>query len=330
MPGLGQPEMMLLAGAAVVLVAGVCAVAFAWSGLQGVLAALWRLSVIAVGALAAWVLFDRVAVSDRLAARRALDQRFAELTRQAVAPGSPLACLDGFIGETIESACEKSVFASAETVAAAIAYTSARLSLFADGVEFANRVDPSYESTLAPTRMALESDRFGFVAQVLALRDSCTAQQCDQLAALRDPSRVQANLKERTFDAHVGRYAEEWAARAARPNVPVADDAPPSGAGPTLASSPSATGTAPPVATPLSSRYDFPSAASIPPVSIMTSEPGTPSSAVPPSASPAAATPVPRRRPQQAKSPLTHAPANRAQPESAPPVPPPAAAQSSR
>jgi hypothetical protein len=48
---------------------------------------------------------------------------------QALNAGSILGCLDRNIGETVEGACEKTLFAGPETVAAATAYLAARLSL---------------------------------------------------------------------------------------------------------------------------------------------------------------------------------------------------------
>jgi hypothetical protein len=85
----------------------------------------------------------------------------------------------------------------------------------------------------------------------------------------------------------------------------------PQSSGPTVAGVPPAPA-APTVGMPLSSRYDFPSAASIPPVSIMNAEPPLPpgasnaNAAAPPADAPAATAaaapapkvPVPPRRPQ--------------------------------
>jgi hypothetical protein len=44
--------------------------------------------------------------SNASAERRALEQRSAELAVRALAPGSPLACLDALAGENVEIACD--------------------------------------------------------------------------------------------------------------------------------------------------------------------------------------------------------------------------------
>src|SRR5665213_2275868 len=81
------------------------------------------LAIVSVGAMA---ILDRMAEADRFAERRALTQRDAELTAQALVPGSSLSCLDGGAGEAVENACEKMVFASPQNTAAAVAFMAAR------------------------------------------------------------------------------------------------------------------------------------------------------------------------------------------------------------
>ena len=92
------------------------------------------------------------------------------------------------------------------------------------------------------------------------------------MALLRDPHRVAANLTDHTFEIYVGRYVGTWMS----PRAP----APAVAAAPAPAQQPAATASAaadkPPAVTPATSsvNVEFPSAASIPPVSIMTNEPG--------------------------------------------------------
>lgn len=220
--------------------------------------------VVAVAAVGSW--FNLASTSERAAERRALDQRLSDLNARAFAPGSALACLDAGGGDAIETACEKAVFASPQSVAAAVSYVSARLALLADATDFAHRTGSNYESALATLRLAIESDRYGLVAHVLSVRDSCTPLLCDSYVLLHDPDRVQANLRERLFDHYVERYAPEWAHAPA--GNPLAEGTP----------GPATTAAVPPAgATGVPSKIDFPSAASIPPVSIMTTEPGMPS-----------------------------------------------------
>jgi hypothetical protein len=216
---------------------------------------------------------DRSIERDRLDERRALDKRMIELTSQTFATGTILGCFDTNIGEAVEASCEKAVFASPESAAAAVAFVSARLSLFADGLDFANRRDPSYEAALEGLRHSIEADRYGLVAQVFATRDGCTFSKCDSFAMLRDANKVRVNLSDRTFDGLVARHSASWPQR-----------------------SRSAVATAAPAPTPASTiplgvtgvtGINFPSAASIPPVSIMSNEAqGTSQAAAAPAAGP--------------------------------------------
>jgi hypothetical protein len=248
-------------GATVALFVVLLVVAFSRFGGSGTLV---RLCAVVVAAVLAGALLERMSAHDRLAERRALDGRMADLAGRAMAPGSPLHCLDALAGQTVEGACEKVLFAAPETVAAAVSYVAAGLALLADGVDFANRSDATYEKSLAGLRQAIETDRFGIVAHVLATRDKCTAEQCDAFALLHDASHVQQNLKDETFENYVAHNADAWPARV-RSGGPMAQDG-------TANNSEIASAHAKPV----SPQYDFPSAASIPPVSIMSAEPGTP------------------------------------------------------
>src|ERR1700731_2457897 len=120
-------RLWIAAGSAAVLVA-ICAVAF--SGLRTNAA---RAGVVALGALVGvamtWALLGSPVAQDHGADRRALELRAQELTTRTLAPGSALACLDAVAGENVDGACEKALFASAATVAAASSYAAARLGL---------------------------------------------------------------------------------------------------------------------------------------------------------------------------------------------------------
>jgi hypothetical protein len=256
------PAWALGAAAALFIVVAVLALT---RGGVSVAGAILRVAVIVAGFAAVWLLLDQGAQRERSAERRALDQRATELAARVIAPGSALGCLDALAGEAVETACEKQVFASADAVAAAVSYVSARLSLLADAVAYAHRGGERYDSQLATMRLALETDRFGLVAHVLSVRDSCTPLLCDSYALFKDADRVQANLREGVFDRYVERYTAEWAAH---PQPGVAAAAP--GNSYTTASAPAA----PSPAAPVPSKYDFPSASSIPAISIMTAEPG--------------------------------------------------------
>lgn len=281
--------------------------------LNGLLKLAIAFAVIAGGAFAVMAVVNTMtqeSKNDRNAAdRRALVQRSAELTNAAVAPGSTLSCLDAGAGEAVESACEAKVFADPQRAANAVAYTAARLSLLADAAK-----DPAVLDGFAATRRAIELDRYGFAAHVLATRDGCTAEQCAAFALLRDTTVLKANLKAQAYDQYVSRYASSWNKEPEK-QVPVA-------AAPPLPGVPVASASEAPAPTgvPVSSKYDFPSAASIPPVSIMNSEPPLPKGAAVPVAPQSKAetkaetkpddeaVPVPPKRPQTAATPGPTAP----------------------
>lgn len=317
------------AAAALLLVVGVLAVRRFGGGMPTVAG----IAALVLGAIAIFIFVDQGRLHDRLAERRALDDRAAALSARALA-NAPLACLDGLAGDMVESACERALFAHPETVAAAASYVAARLNLLADAVAFARTSDPTYADVLARWRPTLEADRFGIVAQVLEARENCNAVRCLALVLLREPDRVRANLKEQTFQGYVARHAADWAAAPSSP--PVADmalSAPVASAAPVPAAAVSAptpaSGSAPALAgtaRPLSPQYDFPSAASIPPVSIMSAEPptgATPPSAAPPAAAPSAAAPAPAQAQPRRPPPRSAQRAPQAPPrQTAPPGPP--------
>jgi hypothetical protein len=166
----------------------------------------------------------------------------------AVAAGqSALACLDGLAGERVESVCEKALFATADSTAAAVSYTAAQISRLP---AVAAQAGPE----LGQLRRVLERDRYGLVAQVLAVREGCTPEACDAFRYLVNTSQISANMTGRAFETVVGRYADAWG------DAPQMASAAPS-------STPMAPVAAPSVAKP--SSIDFPSSASIPQVDIM-------------------------------------------------------------
>jgi len=261
-PDVGHLRFWVASGAAALLVL-VCALALDWTRSRIIA----RFAVIglgaAFGAILAWAFLAGAAVRDLSVERRNLEMRAAQLVAQVLAPGSPLACLDATAGENVEAACEKALFAAPATVAAASSYTAARLTLLSD-IAAHVKAGGNLVSVLPSLRRALEADRFGFVAHTLAMRYSCTSGRCEALALLRDPERVRANLSSQTFDRYLDRYLPLWG----QPETPVADAAPSSTA--TLAASQPPAGQAQKKSV---IDADFPSAASIPAVSIMNPEP---------------------------------------------------------
>lgn len=258
-------------GALLLLLIAVCVLALRRSGSPGSVASLFGIPALIIIAWAAWSHADQSILSQRTAQRQALDARAAQLTASATAPGSALACLDAIAGEMVEGTCGRALFVGPESVAAAATYVEARLRLLADGLDYARRSDGGYQAMLAPLRRALETDRFGFVAHVLATRDGCTPEQCAAFALLRDASAVKANLQAHTYDNNIGRYSPAWAVSAQfNPAAPVATN----------------------------KTINFPSASSIPPVSIMSSEPRRDAAAGAEPAAPRAPAPaIPPRAP---------------------------------
>jgi hypothetical protein len=182
-------------------------------------------------------------------------------TASATSALPALACLDGLAGESVENACEKALFASPDSVAAAVSYTAAQVTrLAAAGTATAGK---PMSPELSALRRTVERDRYGLVAQVLMTREGCTtASPCPFFQSLTNSAQISSNMNERLYEGFVGRYASSWGTAAAAP------DAAPAAGVPSAALPP---GTAPPPGKPVSG--DFPSAASIPPINIMTPEP---------------------------------------------------------
>jgi hypothetical protein len=263
-----------------------------------------------VGATLVWAMLHRPPTRDHDADRRALQMRAAELATRALESGSPLACLDGLAGDAVETACEKALFASPATVATATSYAAARLALVSDMAAYVKAGGTDIDATLLPLRRSLEADRFGFLAHALAVRDGCTSENCKALDVLHDTNQVRINLSSGTLDRYLDHYLTAWAQP---PEAATADATP--------------TATAQPGAPPPRKmvNIDFPTADSIPPISIMNPEPvgkGAPAAAAAADPNPPPAAAPPGRKPRkQAASPPPQAP------QAAAPIVPPVAAQ---
>jgi hypothetical protein len=242
--------------------------------------------------------------------------------RPASSAGSALpalACVDDLAGDTVLSACEKALFGSAESVAAAVSYAASqleRLTSYGD-VASANR---NMTADLVALRRAVERDRYGLIAHVLVENYRCTPADCPAFRLMSNRRQVMANMEANAFDGVVARYAALWntaapalATTAAGPATAVVGQtqATPMGAA-------SGTTLAPGLGTPLGSTLltgrptnaEFPTAASTPPVSIMNPEPsaGPPRAAPPAGAAPAAAVAPPAaKKPPSPKPPRTSA-----------------------
>jgi hypothetical protein len=201
-------------------------------------------------------------------------RRFSPGERQLAAGTTPsfqptsaalpaLSCIDDLAGDVVLAACEKALFGSAESAAAALSYAASqitRLTAFGD-VAAANL---SMTPDLQLLRRSVEHDRYGLMAQVLVTRDHCSPSDCAAFQALTNHQQIATNMDERVYEGLIARYAPSWnlSPGAAAP-VAMLSSSMPTGK-PTTA--------------------EFPSASSTPPVSIMTPEPA---------AAPAAAAPRP-------------------------------------
>ena len=280
--------------------------------------------IVATGVLAAAGLlaYDRI-LAEQATERRALIARNAELTNQALAPGSALACLETEAGSSIAKACEVGVFATPQALSAAVAFVGERLKL----IEAAQALTAGQRDFFAAERRAIERDRFGIAAHVLAQTYGCTVEKCAVFALLNDTRTLKADLAAQPFATLVARYEGVWD-KPVDERVPVA----------TLPGAPAEVKaqTVPPVAEavakaeppanashPLDKKWTLPSSDSIPAVSIMTSEPTLPKGEAPPAPKPAEQkaaeqrpehpAPLPPRRPQV----QTAQPAQAAQPAEA-------------
>jgi hypothetical protein len=214
-------------------------------------------ALIIIAVFTGWWALDRLPHRDLSAEQHAFETRVFELATRALMPGSPLACLDAIAGDVVKDACEKAIFASPQTTAAAVSYIAAELSLLASASDRVRSTALSLRA--AQLRHAIEADHFGIAAHVLAVSRGCTPDRCSALALLHDESRVRANLAERPFDTLIKRYAASWSASERSRE---AIDPPRA-----------VTATAPGAPSKSANTLYFPSSASIPPVNIMTAEP---------------------------------------------------------
>jgi hypothetical protein len=239
------------------------------------------LGVAAIVAVTVGLALDRLNARDLAAEARAIEARAFELKVRAATSGSPLACLEATTDRMLQDACEKAVFATAESTAAAVSYVAAQLSVLSAGGKHARDGSLSHSTEMATLRRAIELDRFGIVAHVLAMRTSCRPDACDLFPLLDDSSRISANLAEQPFEGHVKSHMAEWS-NATRGSPVVNFSAAPT--------SPTSVVVRP------ASKLFFPSASSIPSINIMASEPATPAASQKPHETTASADAAPRPR----------------------------------
>ncbi|MGH6752060.1 MAG: hypothetical protein ACREDP_07830, partial [Bradyrhizobium sp.] len=169
-----------------------------------------------------------------------------------------LSCIDDLAGEAVLAACEKTLFGSADSAAAAVAYAASQITRLTGYGDLAatDKADRAGTTELQALRRAVERDRYGLMAYVLMARDHCTPASCAAFGVLADKRQVVSNMDERLYENLITRYAPSW-------------NAPPQAA----AAAGLVAALPPSMPTGKPTNADFPSAASTPPVNIMTPEP---------------------------------------------------------
>jgi hypothetical protein len=176
----------------------------------------------------------------------------ARPVQTATAPLPQLSCIDELAGDAVLAACEKVLFGSAESVAAAVAYAASQITLLTSLGDVAT-ANKGAGSDLLALRRAVERDRYGLMAYVLMVRDRCTPAACRAFRSLTETRQIAANMEERTYESLVMRYAAAWNAPQAATGM--------------IAALPPSLPTGKPT------NAEFPTSASTPAVSIMTPEP---------------------------------------------------------
>src|SRR5215813_3673399 len=140
---------------------------------------------------------------------------------QAMAPTPALSCIDDLAGETVLTACEKTLFGSADSTAAAVSYAASqitRLTALGDVATVNRNLTPEVESL----RRAVERDRYGLMAYVLVARDHCSPQGCPAFRSLGNSRQIMSNMDDRVYEGLVLRYSGSWGAQPAIAAAPSA------------------------------------------------------------------------------------------------------------
>lgn len=216
----------------------------------------------------------------------------------ATAPLPQLSCIDELAGDAVLAACEKALFGSAESVAAAVAYAASQITLLTSLGDVAT-ANKGAGSDLLALRRAVERDRYGLMAYVLTARDRCTPSACRAFRSLNETRQIAANMEERVYESLIMRYAASWNA----PQVATG----------MIAALPPSLPTGKPT------NAEFPTSASTPPVNIMTPEP--PLGAAPKPSSATAAAPASPAAPRPAAATPPASPPAQAAAKKPPPAP---------
>jgi hypothetical protein len=208
----------------------------------------------------------------------------ARPVQTATAPLPQLSCIDELAGDAVLAACEKALFGSAESVAAAVAYAASQITLLTSLGDVAT-ANKGAGSDLLALRRAVERDRYGLMAYVLTVRDRCTPSSCRAFRSLTETRQIAANMEDRVYESLIMRHASAW-------------NAPQAATGMIAALPPS-------VPTGKPTNAEFPTSASTPPVNIMTPEPPLGAAPKPPPSNAAAPASPAAPRPAAATPPAS-------------------------
>ena len=222
----------------------------------------------------------------------------ARAVQTATAPLPQLSCIDELAGDAVLAACEKALFGSAESVAAAVTYAASQITLLTSLGDVAT-ANKGAGSDLLALRRAVERDRYGLMAYVLMVRDRCTPAACRAFRSLTETRQIAANMEERAYESLIMRYAASWSSPQAATGM--------------IAALPPSRPTGKPT------NAEFPTSASTPAVSIMTPEP--PLGAAPKPSSATAAAPASPAAPRAAAATPPASPPAQAAAKKPPPAP---------
>src|SRR3954470_22987860 len=127
-----------------------------------------------------------------------------------------LSCIDDLAGDAVLNACEKVLFGSADSAAAAVTYAAAQISRLTALGDLAT-AEKNTSSELQALRRAVERDRYGLMAYALMARDHCTPTACPAFRSVGDNHQLVANMDERLYENLITRYASSWNAPAPTP-----------------------------------------------------------------------------------------------------------------
>jgi hypothetical protein len=288
LPEISYHLLILVAGFAVAVLALVVALAVGPYGRRGVRLAFGSIALVAFVGSVAWLVVFLGMIQQRLA----IEERIAALRSEAIASG-PLGCLERAT-EALQASCAESLFASPGAISSAGIYTASRLDAMKAARRYSGPRTPQFDDAAAALERSLQEDPFGLAADILVRREGCTAQRCEAFSLFTDPARLADNIRNKTFDANVARYAAAWAAPQPAAPQAAAPSAPASASVPKTASSGE-------TRAPIADKYELPSATSIPPVSIMIDEPPQRTAPAP------AAKDRPAAPPQEAATPAAQA-----------------------